>query len=288
MAGKQTWSATLYDTRHDYVARYGAALLEWLAPRPGEVILDLGCGTGDLSVRIAQAGAEVWGVDADPTMLAQARAKFPDLRFLQADAMALPDFGRTFDAVFSNAVLHWIPDLDRLAEGLARTLRPGGRFVAECGGIACNAGINEALRLTAEAHGLTFADTAHFRPLSELAVPFERAGFRVTRTEWFPRDTPLQGEDGMLNFLRMFRKAPPPNKKPSSPRPSTASAPPTSVPTAGTPTTPANASSAPASDHRPKSSSYEASQCGLAPIAVWNGLRTPKVRVLRAAPQRQV
>lgn len=206
MAGKQTWSATLYDTRHDYVARYGAALLEWLAPRPGEVILDLGCGTGDLSVRIAQMGVEVWGVDADPTMLAQARAKFPDLRFLQADAMALPDFGRPFDAVFSNAVLHWIPDLARLAEGLARTLRPGGRFVAECGGIACNAGINEALRLTAEAHGLTFADTAHFRPLSELVVPFERAGFRVTRTEWFPRDTPLQGEDGMLNFLRMFRK----------------------------------------------------------------------------------
>ena len=146
--GKQTWSATLYDSRHDYVARYGAALLEWLSPQPGEAILDLGCGTGDLSVRIAQAGAEVWGVDADPAMLAQARAKFPDLRFLQADAMALPDFGRTFDAVFSNAVLHWIPDLGRLAEGLARVLRPGGRFVAECGGAACNAGINTALRLT--------------------------------------------------------------------------------------------------------------------------------------------
>ena len=206
MAGKQTWSATLYDTRHDYVARYGAVLLDWLNPQPGEVILDLGCGTGDLTVRIAQTGAEVWGVDADPAMLAQARVKFPDLRFLQADAMSLPDFGRTFDAVFSNAVLHWIPDLDRLAEGLARTLRPGGRFVAECGGAACNAGINEALRLTAEAHGLTFADTAHFRPLTEIVAPFERAGFRVTRTEWFPRDTPLQGEDGMLNFLRMFRK----------------------------------------------------------------------------------
>ena len=204
--GKQTWSATLYDSRHDYVARYGAALLEWLSPQPGEAILDLGCGTGDLSVRIAQAGAEVWGVDADPVMLAQARAKFPGLRFLQADAMALPDLGRTFDAVFSNAVLHWIPDLGRLAEGLARVLRPGGRFVAECGGAACNAGINTALRLTAEAHGLPFADTAHFRPLSEMVIPFERAGFRVVRTEWFPRDTPLVGEDGMLNFLRMFRK----------------------------------------------------------------------------------
>lgn len=206
MAGKQTWSATLYDTRHDYVARYGAALLEWLNPQPGEVILDLGCGTGDLSVRIAQVGAEVWGVDADPAMLAQARAKFPDLRFLQADAMALPDFGRTFDAIFSNAVLHWIPDLDRLAESLARTLRPGGRFVAECGGTACNAGVANALCLTAEAHGRPFADTKHFRALSELAAPFEHAGFRVIRSEWFPRDTLLQGEDGMLNFLRMFYK----------------------------------------------------------------------------------
>ena len=96
--GKQTWSATLYDSRHDYVARYGAALLEWLSPQPGEAILDLGCGTGDLSVRIAQAGAEVWGVDADPVMLAQARAKFPGLRFIQADAMALPDLGRASDA----------------------------------------------------------------------------------------------------------------------------------------------------------------------------------------------
>lgn len=206
MEQTQQWSATLYDGRHGYVARYGDALLAWLEPKSGEHILDLGCGTGDLTARIAQTGAEVMGVDANAEMLAQAQAKFPALRFVQADAMALPDFGRPFDGVFSNAVLHWIPDLAAVATGLARVLRAGGRFVAECGGAGCNAGITGMLARVANEHGFAFADTGHFRALAEIVAPFEAAGFRVTRTEWFPRDTLLDGPDGMLNFLRMFRR----------------------------------------------------------------------------------
>lgn len=206
MKQSQQWSAALYDGRHNYVARYGGALLAWLNPSAGERILDLGCGTGDLTAQIAQIGAEVIGVDANAEMLALAREKFPSLRFVQADAMALPSFDCPFDGVFSNAVLHWIPDLTRVATGLARSLRSGGRFVAECGGAGCNAGITGMLARVADEHGFAFLDTGHFRPLTEIVAPFEAAGFRVTRTEWFPRDTLLDGPDGMLNFLRMFRR----------------------------------------------------------------------------------
>ena len=202
----QAWSADLYDSRHGFVARYGGALLDWLAPRPGERILDLGCGTGALTDQIAQRGAEAIGVDASEPMIARARAKYPALRFIHADAAALPDLGAPFDGVFSNAVLHWLPDLAPVAAGLARVLRHGGRFVMECGGLACTATILDALRAACAAHGVPFADNIHFRSLATLAAPFEEAGFRIIRTEWFPRNTLLEGPDGMFNWLRMFRR----------------------------------------------------------------------------------
>lgn len=200
----QVWSAGLYDGAHGFVAQYGEALLAWLAPQAGERILDLGYGTGDLTAQIAHRGADVVGLDASEAMLTQARAKFPHLVFVRGDATALPDLGAPFDAAFSNAVLHWIPDLCPVAEGLSRALRPGGRFVAECGGEGCKALIYGTLRAVLREHGFEPRTVHFFRPLSVLAAAFESAGFRVTRAEWFPRDTSLKGLDGMLNILRMF------------------------------------------------------------------------------------
>src|SRR5262249_56540999 len=118
---------------HSFVWKHGAALIEVLAPRPGERILDLGCGTGHLTAQIAEAGAEVIGIDSSPGMIAEARRLYPHVRFEVADARDFAlDAG--FDAAFSNAVLHWIKEPERAIACVRRALKPGGRFVAEFGG----------------------------------------------------------------------------------------------------------------------------------------------------------
>lgn len=196
--------SNLYDGAHAYVARYGGALLEWLDARPGEHVLDLGCGTGDLTAQIAATGAHVAGADVSPDMIAAARQKFPALPFFEAEATAIPMPERPYDAVFSNAVLHWIPDLKPVASCLARILRPGGRFIAEFGGIHCCDAIYGALEAELTRRGHPVRRPCHFRPLSRIAADFEAGGLRIERAHWFRRDTPLQGPDGLRNFLRMF------------------------------------------------------------------------------------
>ena len=127
------WDAKLYDAKHGFVWEKAKAVAELLAAKPGEHILDIGCGTGALTADIAAAGAEVLGVDRSAEMIAEAREKFPSLRFAVCDARTLP-FANEFDAVFSNAALHWIPEAQQAVEGVVRALRPGGRLVAEFGG----------------------------------------------------------------------------------------------------------------------------------------------------------
>src|SRR5207302_10671977 len=103
----QTWDAGLYDGRHAFVWKHGASLVGLLAPRPGERVLDLGCGTGHLTAALAAAGAGVVGLDRSEEMLAQARSAYPALEFVCGDARDFR-FGEPFDAVFSNAALHWV------------------------------------------------------------------------------------------------------------------------------------------------------------------------------------
>src|SRR5438067_12225299 len=127
------WDPGLYDGRHAFVWKQGAAVVELLAPRPGEAVLDLGCGTGHLTATIAAAGAAVLGVDSSAEMIAEARRNYPALAFEVGDARKLTDRDR-FDAVFSNAALHWVREAEAVVEGVGRALKPGGRFVAEFGG----------------------------------------------------------------------------------------------------------------------------------------------------------
>lgn len=126
------WDPALYDNKHGFVWKSGADLVARLSPQQGERIVDLGCGTGHLTAQMAASGAEVVGLDADPEMIAQARANYPDLRFEIADArdFHLP---APFDAVFSNAALHWVTEPERPIACIARALKPGGRFIAEFG-----------------------------------------------------------------------------------------------------------------------------------------------------------
>jgi trans-aconitate methyltransferase len=173
-----------------------------LAPQPGEAILDLGCGDGALTEKIAAAGALVTGVDASPGMVAAARAR--GLRVDEANGDALP-YTSEFDAVFSNAALHWMPDAEAVIAGVWRALKPGGRFVAEMGGLGNIAAIRVALQAVLAKYGIDAeAVAASFYPSpGQYRRLLEAAGFTVRSIELIPRPTPLPA--GMEAWLNTFR-----------------------------------------------------------------------------------
>ncbi|MBN9519029.1 methyltransferase domain-containing protein [bacterium] len=198
------WNPRLYDDRHAFVWRHGAALIDLLAPRPGEVVLDLGCGTGHLAAQITEAGATVLGVDSSAEMIAEARRAYPALAFEVGDARHLTFDGR-FDAVFSNAALHWVTDAGLAAAGIARALKPGGRLVAEFGGRGNVRAILTALRAAAEQVGGGVVDPPWYFPsVGEYAALLERYGLEVTFAALFDRPTPLDGRDGLRRWVEMF------------------------------------------------------------------------------------
>ncbi|HVO56430.1 MAG TPA: methyltransferase domain-containing protein [Dongiaceae bacterium] len=205
MAITGKWDAALYDAKHSFVWEKGRGLLELLAPRPGERILDLGCGTGQLTAEIAAAGATVVGADRSAEMVEQARQKFPDLEFQVADATQLK-FSGEFDAVFSNAVLHWVPDAQAAAAGIGRALRPGGRFVAELGGKGNVANVGLAFSAAMQRVGVPEPPSPWFYPsIAEYAAILERAGLEVRQALLFDRPTPLEdGPAGLRNWVAMF------------------------------------------------------------------------------------
>ncbi len=148
-AGQQ-WNAQDYSIDAGFVPRLGGAVARLLDARAGERILDLGCGDGVLTTELALSGAHLQGVDASPEMVIAARARGVDAQVMDGHALA---FDGAFDAVFSNAALHWMPDPDRVLEGVRRALRPGGRFVAEFGGHGNVATITAAVQAARVAHG---------------------------------------------------------------------------------------------------------------------------------------
>ena len=199
------WNAELYEARHGFVWQFGQGVFELLAPQRGERILDLGCGTGQLTEKIAVSGANVLGLDSSPEMIAQARQNYPKLQFVLQDAAAMT-FSDEFDAVFSNAALHWMLDAERVAQGMARALRAGGRLIAELGGKGNIARIESALRDVLPRHyGANVPRSRTFFPsVGEYSAILESHGLEVRMAELFDRPTPLEGADGMENWLRQF------------------------------------------------------------------------------------
>ncbi len=198
---RDDWSADRYAANARFVSDLGAPALDLLDPRPGEDVLDLGCGDGALTARIAEAGARVRGVDASPDMVAAARARGIDAAL--ADAQALT-FDAEFDAVFSNAALHWMTDPDAVFAGVARALRPGGRFVAEQGGMGNVAAIRTALIAALSEAGVEddLRGIWHFPSVAEQTRRLEAAGFVVERIELIPRPTPVAaGMEAWLDTL---------------------------------------------------------------------------------------
>jgi trans-aconitate methyltransferase len=200
------WDASLYDEKHSFVWKRGAALIELLAPRAGEWVLDLGCGTGHLTARIAEAGAEVVGIDSSPEMVEEAKRQYPGIPFGVADAREFR-FDEPFDAVFSNAVLHWVKPPEQAVACVRRALKPGGRFVAEFGGRGNVEVIVRALRAAGRAIGLGDWEHPWYYPsIGEYAPLLERAGLEVTHAFLFDRPTPLEGEDGLRKWAEQFAR----------------------------------------------------------------------------------
>ncbi|HVN91888.1 MAG TPA: methyltransferase domain-containing protein [Candidatus Binataceae bacterium] len=201
-ATTNTWNADRYAHNAHFVPALGQPALDLLKPVRGERILDLGCGDGVLTEKIAAVGATVVGVDASADMVAASQRRGLDAHVM--DGLSL-SFNREFDAVFSNAALHWMKsDPDRVIEGVARALKPGGRFVAEMGGHGCVAAIMVSMLAVLQKRGVDTQGVSpwYFPTVDDYKSRLEKAGFTVDYIELIPRPTPLP--TAMEGWLEVF------------------------------------------------------------------------------------
>ena len=200
---RQTWNASQYAANAAFVPALGQPVLDLLQPQAGERILDVGCGDGVLTQKLAASGAEVVGVDSSADMVAAARQRGLDARLMDATKLT---FDQEFDAVFSNAALHWIKDdPDAAISSAYRALRRPGRFVGEMGGHGCVAAVNVALIVGLEKRGIKNASSTcpwYFPTVDDFTARLERARFVAENVQLIPRPTPLP--TGMLAWLETF------------------------------------------------------------------------------------
>lgn len=195
------WTAEGYRTHAQYVPMFGQDVLDLLAPQPGERILDLGCGDGALTEKLAAVGADVVGVDGSPDMIAAAKARGIDARLV--DGQNLP-FSMEFDAVFSNAALHWMKRPADVVAGVRRALKPGGRFVGEMGGHGNVAAIRVGLHAVLTHRGIDPLplDPWFFPTPEAYRTLLEGVDLRVETLQLFARPTPLP--TGMAGWIATF------------------------------------------------------------------------------------
>ncbi len=201
------WDADLYDSKHAFVSEYGLELVEMLAPQPGERILDMGCGTGRLAGEISKSGAQAVGLDIDSSMIERARSAHPDVEFHVADAAGVT-WGEPFDAVFSNAAIHWMKDTHGVMATLGEILKPGGRLVVELGGRGNIASIIKAVDQTLESVGHARPGQGlpwYFPSVADFTSRLEERNIITSYAALFDRPTPLEdGAQGMRHWMSMF------------------------------------------------------------------------------------
>ena len=206
MPKTKIWEADLYDTYHSFVAEYGKELLSLLNPQPRELILDLGCGTGDITNSIAQLSANVIGLDSSTTMIERAIEKFPKIDFRCMDIYDMT-FDNQFDSIFSNATLHWLLNPELAIQKMFDALKPKGKLVVEFGGHGNVKNIQASLQNTLYNFGHTANSKLkvwYFPTISEYTTLLENNGFAVSMAILYDRTTILEGEEGMNNWIKQF------------------------------------------------------------------------------------
>lgn len=185
-------------------SEYGKTLMVHVDTSPGQKILDLGCGTGDLTAVLAAKGADVLGIDNSAEMIVKARYGHPELMFAEIDALELP-YDEEFDTVFSNSVFHWIPDVDRLLSEIRRALKPGGKLVCEFGAASNIATMRQAFAAASARHGHEYRERFYCPTPDEFFDRLKAARFEPERVLEFDRQTPLPGgADGLKQWVRCF------------------------------------------------------------------------------------
>jgi SAM-dependent methyltransferase len=212
----QTWDPGRYARNARFVSDLGAAVVELLAPQPGERILDLGCGDGALTAKLVQMGCDVVGVDASAAQIDAAKKLGLNVRVMDGENL---QFHNEFDAVFSNAALHWMRNPDKVIAGVSRALKPQGRFVAEMGGYGCVAQINKALVEALHRRGIDgeAASPWYFPTVEEYSERLTRGGFPTLYVKLFPRPTALPGDATawLETFAESFTKPLPAADRPA-------------------------------------------------------------------------
>ncbi len=204
----QSWDPDAYARNARFVSDLGAPVVELLAPRPGERVLDLGCGDGALTAKLAAVGCEVVGVDSSPPQVEAARRLGLDARVAGGERLA---FDAEFDAVFSNAAIHWMKPVDDVIAGVWRAIRPGGRFVAEFGGHGCVETIKRELLDALRRRGIDgdALNPWYFPTVEDYSARLARRGFTVRYIALIPRPTPLPTEiNGWLETFAQSFMAP--------------------------------------------------------------------------------
>ena len=208
----QSWNPEDYQKSADFVPVLGRPVLELLAPKAGERILDLGCGDGTLTKELSDMGAVVVGVDASPEMVATAKAKGLDARVADAEHLAFEGGERDekFDAVMSNAALHWMSDHHAVVRGVWNALVPGGRFAAECGGEGCVRIIREGMKIALGKRGIDYKSRNPWKypEVETFSNILENQGFKIDYIARIDRPTPLpDGSQGLRGWLATFARS---------------------------------------------------------------------------------
>ncbi|HYT07411.1 MAG TPA: methyltransferase domain-containing protein [Rugosimonospora sp.] len=216
MSSAQTWDPERYARCARFVTDLGMPVVHLLAPRPGERILDLGCGDGVLAAKLAEMGCKVIGVDASEMQVAAARKLGVDARVMAGEALQFRD---EFDAVFSNAALHWMLRPEEVIAGVWHALRRGGRFVAEMGGHGNVEMIQAALVDALDRRGINGESFVpwFFPTIEDYSARLRKAGFVVSYISLFPRPTPLPGDvtSWLESFAEDFLSALPAAERPA-------------------------------------------------------------------------
>lgn len=198
------WNSTLYDKKHDFVAEYGKGLLEFVPKNDEQAILDLGCGTGILTVQLAELCNKVIGVDSSQSMIDKAKEQFGNIEFMVCDALVLP-FENEFDVVFSNAVFHWISDHDALLINIHKVLKPQGLLVCEFGANGNIATIENAFEKACNSLGYDYEPKFNFPTVENFGKLLENNGFIIDRIYDYDRPTVLKDkEQGLVNWMKQF------------------------------------------------------------------------------------